>query len=103
MKNNVNKEYTVDLAAFTETEEPSLYQVMLHNDDFTPREFVVMILEKFFFMERARALEVMTFAHEKGKAVCGVFSKDYAEAKIDQVIEYATRHDHPLFCSMENV
>ena len=102
MKNNVNKEYTASLASLVENKEPSLFQVMLHNDDFTPREFVLMILEKFFYMERARANEVLVDAQAKGKAVCGIFAKDFAEAKIDQVVEYATRYDHPLHCSMEN-
>jgi ATP-dependent Clp protease adaptor protein ClpS len=101
MKNNMNKEYTASLVLQSEYKEPSLYQVLLHNDDFTPREFVLTILEKFFYMERARANEVLIVAQAKGKAVCGIFAKDFAEAKVDQVVEYATQYDHPLHCSME--
>ena len=101
MKNNVNKEYTASLSTLIENKEPSLYQVMIHNDDFTPREFIVMVLEKFFYMERARAAQVMMDVQAKGRAVCGVFSKDFAEAKIDQVIEFSVSHDHPLHCSLE--
>ena len=103
MKSNVNKEYTTNLQVFTEIREPGLYQVMLLKDDFTPMEFVVTVLEKFFFMDRRRATEVMLDAYMKGKAVCGVFTRDYAESKISQVVEYAERYDHPLNCSMEEI
>ncbi|VVC76156.1 ATP-dependent Clp protease adapter protein ClpS [Aquicella siphonis] len=101
MKNEVNKEYTTNLEALTETGEPPLYAVVVHNDDFTPMEFVVGILEKFFFMDRQQAAQTMLEAHTNGKAACGIFSKDYAESKIVQVIEYAHTHEHPLHCSME--
>jgi ATP-dependent Clp protease adaptor protein ClpS len=83
--------------------EPRLYQVIMHNDDFTPMEFVVAALEMFFNMERALATQVMYEIHMKGKAVCGVFSKDVAETKADQVMEYARKNDHPLLCSIEAV
>jgi ATP-dependent Clp protease adaptor protein ClpS len=102
MKNNVNKEYTTSVGAGSETKEPSLYQVLLHKDDFTPMEFVVTVLEKFFYMARPRATEVMFDAQAKGKAVCGIFSKDFAESKISQVMEYAESHEHPLNCSLES-
>jgi ATP-dependent Clp protease adaptor protein ClpS len=102
MKNNVNKEYTTSVGAGSETKEPSLYQVLLHKDDFTPMEFVVSVLEKFFYMTRQRATEVMLDAQQKGKAVCGIFAKDFAESKISQVIEHAEGHEHPLNCSMES-
>ncbi len=101
MKYNVNKEYTTNLEALNEFKEPSLYQVLIHKDDYTPMEFVVSVLEKFFFMERARAAEVMLDAHVKGKAVCGIFTRDFAESKISQVVAHAERNDHPLNCSME--
>jgi ATP-dependent Clp protease adaptor protein ClpS len=83
--------------------QPSMYQVVMHNDDFTPMEFVVAILESFFNMDRAKATQVMYEVHMTGKAVCGVFSKDIAETKSDQVMEYARRHEHPLLCSVEVV
>lgn len=81
--------------------EPSKYQVIMHNDDFTPMEFVVAVLEMFFNMERALATKVMYEIHMANKAICGVYSKDVAETKADQVMEYARRHDHPLLCSIE--
>jgi ATP-dependent Clp protease adaptor protein ClpS len=102
MKNNVNKEYTTEVGSQSELKEPSLYQVLLHKDDFTPMEFVVSVLEKFFYMARPRATEVMLDAHAKGKAVCGIFAKDFAESKISQIIEYAEGHEFPLSCSMES-
>lgn len=81
--------------------EPSKYKVIMHNDDFTPMEFVVAVLEMFFSMERALATKIMYEIHMVGKAICGVYSKDVAETKADQVMEYARRHDHPLLCSVE--
>jgi ATP-dependent Clp protease adaptor protein ClpS len=81
--------------------EPSLYQVWMHNDDFTPMEFVVAVLEMFFNMERHMATNVMYQVHMEGKASCGVFTKDVAETKVDQVVHYARRHEHPLLCSVE--
>ncbi|MCD6039607.1 MAG: ATP-dependent Clp protease adapter ClpS [Gammaproteobacteria bacterium] len=81
--------------------EPSKYRVIMHNDDFTPMEFVVAVLEMFFSMERALATKIMYEIHMAGKAICGIYSKDVAETKADQVMEYAKSHDHPLLCSVE--
>lgn len=81
--------------------EPAMYRVLMHNDDFTPMEFVVAVLETFFSMDRIRATNVMYEVHTAGKAICGIFSRDVAETKVDQVMEYARRHDHPLLCSVE--
>lgn len=81
--------------------QPSLYQVIMHNDDFTPMEFVVDVLERFFNMERAHATRVMFEVHTKGQAVCGIFSKDVAETKVEQVVDYSRSNDHPLLCSVE--
>jgi ATP-dependent Clp protease adaptor protein ClpS len=81
--------------------QPFLYQVVMHNDDFTPMEFVVVVLEVFFNMERATATQIMYEIHTSGKAICGIFSKDVAETKVDQVMDYARMHDHPLLCSIE--
>lgn len=102
MKNEVNKEYTTNLGVAAENKAPSLFQVVLHNDDFTPKEFVVRILQTLFYLDRRKATEIMMEAHTKGKAICGIFSKDFAEAKVSQVEEYAREHDHPLLCSMES-
>jgi len=81
--------------------QPAMYQVVLHNDDFTPMEFVVAVLELFFNMDKETATRVMYEVHTTGKAVCGVFSKDVAETKATQVSDYARQHEHPLLCSIE--
>ncbi|SRR5579883_82681 len=81
--------------------EPSMYRVIMYNDDFTPMEFVVAVLESFFNMERTLATKVMYEVHISGRAACGIFSKDVAETKVDQVLEYARKHDHPLMCGLE--
>jgi ATP-dependent Clp protease adaptor protein ClpS len=81
--------------------EPSLYQVILHNDGFTPMEFVVEVLEKIFYMDRLKASETMLKAHIEGKAVCGMFTKDLALSKLEQVELYVKWREHPLTCSME--
>ncbi len=86
-----------------ELKEPALYQVIMHNDDFSPMEFVVEVLESLFNMDRARATEVMYEVHLAGKAACGIFTKDVAQTKVEQVIDYARRHEHPLLCSIEAV
>jgi ATP-dependent Clp protease adaptor protein ClpS len=83
--------------------QPSLFQVVMHNDDYTPMEFVVAVLEKFFSMDAARATNVMYQVHMTGRAVCGVYTKDVAETKMEQVIDYARKHEHPLLCSVEAV
>jgi ATP-dependent Clp protease adaptor protein ClpS len=80
---------------------PSLYRVVLNNDDFTPMEFVVDILESVFGMERTRATQVMLEVHTKGKGICGVFSYEIAETKVAQVMTIANQHQHPLLCTME--
>lgn len=83
------------------TKRPPLYKVMLLNDDFTPMEFVVHVLERFFGLNHAQAFEIMLTVHKKGLAVVGVFSHEIAETKVAQVMDYARRHQHPLQCTME--
>ncbi len=80
---------------------PPLYRVVLINDDFTPMEFVVDILESIFGMQRTRATQVMLEVHTKGKGICGVFNFDIAETKVAQVMSFASQHQHPLLCTME--
>ena len=80
---------------------PPLYRVVLLNDDYTPMEFVVEVLERFFGMDRSRATQVMLHVHTRGKGVCGVFSRDVAETKVEQVNAYSRQHQHPLMCMME--
>ncbi len=81
--------------------QPPLYRVVLINDDYTPMEFVVDILESIFGMERTRATQVMLEVHTKGKGVCGVFNFEIAETKVAQVMSVAKQHQHPLLCTME--
>jgi len=81
--------------------QPPLYRVVLINDDYTPMEFVVDILESIFAMERTRATQVMLEVHTKGKGVCGVFNFEIAETKVAQVTALAQQHQHPLLCTME--
>ena len=84
-----------------EVKRPSLYRVVLINDDFTPMEFVVEVLQSIFGMERTRATRVMLEVHTKGKGVCGVYSYDIAETKVAQVSSIAQQQQHPLLCTME--
>ncbi|MGB0609279.1 MAG: ATP-dependent Clp protease adapter ClpS [Paracoccaceae bacterium] len=83
------------------TERPPLYKVMLLNDDYTPMEFVVIVLERFFGMNQAQAFDIMLTVHKKGLAVVGVFSHEVAETKVAQVMDFARQHQHPLQCTME--
>jgi ATP-dependent Clp protease adaptor protein ClpS len=83
------------------TQRPSMYKVLLLNDDYTPMEFVVHVLERFFGLSNAHAVELMLQVHRKGVAVVGVFSYEVAETKVTQVMEYARRNEHPLQCTME--
>ena len=81
--------------------KPPLYRVVLLNDDYTPMEFVVQVLQKIFSMDRSTATRVMLEVHTKGKGVCGVFSYEIAETKVALVMDFAQRHQHPLQCTME--
>lgn len=91
----------VVLETRTRTQRPPLYKVMILNDDFTPMEFVVHVLERFFGLSHAQAFELMLTVHKKGVAVVGVFSYEIAETKVVQVMDFARRHQHPLQCTME--
>ena len=82
---------------------PKQYKVILNNDDYTPMEFVIQILMNFFAMDHAKATRVMMSVHTKGKGICGTFSYEIAETKVDQVNEYSKINQHPLLCSMEEV
>lgn len=82
---------------------PSLYQVIMLNDDYTPMEFVIHILESFFGMDREKATRVMLEVHTKGQAVCGVYSRDVAETKASQIVDYAQQNEHPLLCKIQAV
>ncbi|MBO6549847.1 MAG: ATP-dependent Clp protease adapter ClpS [Rhizobiales bacterium] len=83
------------------TRKPSLYKVLLLNDDYTPMEFVVHILEKYFNKNRSEAEKIMLHVHHRGVGVCGVFTYEVAETKVTQVMLFAQEHQHPLQCTME--
>jgi ATP-dependent Clp protease adaptor protein ClpS len=102
----MSKEYDSDHGLAVETakpklKQPPLFKVVLLNDDYTPMEFVVEVLESFFAMGRERATQIMLHVHTRGKGVCGVYSRDVAETKVHQVNEYSREHQHPLLCTME--
>ncbi|WP_338848260.1 ATP-dependent Clp protease adapter ClpS [Massilia sp. W12] len=82
---------------------PSMYQVLLLNDDYTPMEFVVAILQEYFNKDRENATRIMLNVHREGKGVCGVYSKDIAATKVEYVISHARKAGHPLQCVMEEV
>ncbi|MEW7988952.1 MAG: ATP-dependent Clp protease adapter ClpS [Candidatus Thiodiazotropha sp.] len=87
--------------AVPKLKKPPLYKVIILNDDYTPMEFVVLVLETFFNMDREKATRVMLHVHTRGVGVCGVFTKDVAETKVSQVNDYSRSNQHPLMCTME--
>jgi len=95
------REDTVLEAKRAKTKPPPMYKVMILNDDYTPMDFVVIVLQKFFALTREKATQIMLKVHREGMGVCGVYSKDVAATKVDQVRGYAKQHQHPLQCMME--
>ncbi len=83
------------------TAKPALYKVLLLNDDYTPMEFVVLTLQRFFKMTIEDATQVMLHVHQRGVGICGIFTYEVAETKVNQVIDFAREHQHPLQCTME--
>ena len=83
------------------TEPPKLFQVVMHNDDYTPMEFVVMVLQEYFLRDIETATQIMLKIHHDGRGVCGVYSKDVAATKVELVLTAAKRSGHPLQCTME--
>lgn len=84
-------------------QRPPLYKVLLLNDDYTPMDFVVLVLQRFFGMDREKATQVMLHVHTRGSGVCGIFHRDIAETKVTLVNQFAREHQHPLKCTMEKV
>jgi ATP-dependent Clp protease adaptor protein ClpS len=80
---------------------PPMYRVVMYNDDFTPMEFVVEVLQMFFSLPREQATQVMLKVHTEGRGVCGTYPKDVASTKVEQVVQYSRQHQHPLQCAME--
>ena len=104
MSKNTDQDTFDDLAvqeARPKLKRPPLYKVLLLNDDYTPMEFVVHILESFFGMGREKATQVMLEVHTRGAGVCGVFTRDIAETKVAQVNDFSRENQHPLKCTME--
>jgi len=95
----------IDVGIATKTKakskKPSQYKVLLLNDDYTPMEFVVMVLKRFFGMDLEQATRVMLHVHQKGVGVCGVFPYEVAETKVNQVMDFARQNQHPLQCTLE--
>ncbi len=87
----------------TKLKPPSMYKVVLNNDDYTPMEFVIDVLDKFFSMDLEKATHLMLTVHYEGKAVCGIFTAEVAETKVAQVNTYSRDNEHPLLCTMEQV
>ena len=81
--------------------KPPMYKVVILNDDYTPMEFVVHILQAFFNLTHEKAQNIMLNVHTKGKGVCGVYTRDVAETKVEQVNDYSRQNQHPLLCTME--
>ena len=101
--NNINNdmEKGVLLDTKPKTKKPSMYNVLLLNDDYTPMEFVVMILEKIFNKKQEEATKIMRHVHKNGLGVCGTYTYEVAESKCKEVIQLAKNHEHPLQCTME--
>jgi len=95
------EEGEVGIVERAKTKEPRRYQVVLHNDDYTTMEFVVHVLEKFFYKSETEATQIMLQVHHKGYGIVGVFTRDVAETKASQVMDYAKQHGHPLKCTAE--
>ncbi|MEM7473299.1 MAG: ATP-dependent Clp protease adapter ClpS [Pseudomonadota bacterium] len=102
-KDDEDPESGIDTALKTKpkTKKPPMYKVLLLNDDYTPMEFVVLVLERFFGINHAQSVEIMLTVHKKGMAVVGVFAFEIAETKVVQVMDFARRNQHPLQCTME--
>ncbi|OOZ42004.1 ATP-dependent Clp protease adapter ClpS [Solemya pervernicosa gill symbiont] len=81
--------------------KPPMYKVVLVNDDYTPMDFVIEVLERFFSMNREKATQIMLHVHTRGKGICGVFTRDVAETKVSQVNDHSRNNQHPLLCTLE--
>ncbi|HBH36476.1 MAG TPA: ATP-dependent Clp protease adapter ClpS [Gammaproteobacteria bacterium] len=89
------------LAKKPKLQKPPMFKVVLINDDYTPMDFVVEILQRFFRLDSDRATQIMLHVHTRGKGICGVFTRDVAETKVMQVNSYSRESHHPLMCTME--
>ena len=96
-----NQEGSILEAKRSKLAPPPLYTVVLLNDDFRPMDFVVLVLQKFFSMDRERAMQIMLKVHMEGRGVCGIYPRDIAATKVEQVSTFARENQHPLACVME--
>ena len=94
-------DFGVALDTRPKTKRPPLYKVMILNDDYTPMEFVILVLERFFGLTHQESFELMLTVHKKGLAVVGLYSREIAETKVSQVLDMAQRYEHPLQCTIE--
>jgi ATP-dependent Clp protease adaptor protein ClpS len=104
MSERIGNEHDDDVAVKTappEVKQPPRYTVIMLNDDYTPMQFVVHVLEAFFGMERVLATRVMLQVHTQGRGICGTFTREIAETKVAQVNDYARKNQHPLLCTLE--
>ena len=100
-RNDMDNDSLVLTQTKPKTKEPPRYKVLLLNDDFTPMEFVVHVLERFFNTDHQQAVSIMLTIHQKGLAVVGIYPHEIAETKVTLVMEFARKHQHPLQCTME--
>ena len=109
LENNINKKNIEDInqsvliKSKIKLKRPSLYKVLLLNDDYTPMEFVVMVLENFFNKSNQEATKIMLHIHQKGIGICGIYTYEVAESKSSEVINFSKQHEHPLQCTIEKV
>ena len=100
-KDNMDNDALVLTKSQPKTKKPSMYKVLLLNDDFTPMEFVVLVLERFFNADHQQAVSIMLTIHQKGLAIVGVYPHEIAETKVTQVMDFSRKNQHPLQCTME--
>ena len=98
-----HQESTLEATKTQKPKPPSMYNVLLFNDDYTPMEFVVEVLERFFNKNREQATQIMLQVHTKGSGVCGIYPLDIAETKVSQVLDLAQEQGHPLQCNMQEI
>lgn len=100
-RNNEDGQTGVIVRSRTKTKKPAMYKVLMLNDDYTPMEFVVLVLERFFAKNREEATRIMLHVHQRGVGICGVYTYEVAETKVTQTMEFARKHQHPLQCTLE--
>jgi len=98
---DIGRDSGVVLERKPKSKKPAMYKVIMLNDDYTPMEFVVLVLERFFSKNQQEATQIMLHVHQKGVGVCGVFTHEVAETKVQQVMDLARQHQHPLQCTLE--